>query len=166
MELEVRVVGGVENCFVSLPLKLIETLESTRSAHLLPQVLSLELRSRSNQRWVVAWSGATSSSSFIEVNRCATLSFFFYLCWISNYLFLEALVSEVLPIKAHDSAFCYEIIWCFPDPKSGYEGTYSRQSSLSRSSYCVIFLKQFVQNHRSSRDHLSICTIWKCCWGI
>ncbi|KAH9795822.1 peroxisome biogenesis protein 1 [Citrus sinensis] len=69
MELEVRVVGGVENCFVSLPLKLIETLESTRSAHLLPQVLSLELRSRSNQRWVVAWSGATSSSSFIEVAR-------------------------------------------------------------------------------------------------
>lgn len=63
-------VGGVENCFVSLPLKLIETLESTRSAHLLPQVLSLELRSRSNQRWVVAWSGATSSSSsFIEVAR-------------------------------------------------------------------------------------------------
>lgn len=61
--------GGVENCFVSLPLKLIETLESTRSAHLLPQVLSLELRSRSNQRWVVAWSGATSSSSFIEVAR-------------------------------------------------------------------------------------------------
>lgn len=64
-----RVVGGIENCFVSLPLNLIETLESTRSAHLLPQVLSLELRSRSNQRWVVAWSGATSSSSSVEVAR-------------------------------------------------------------------------------------------------
>lgn len=67
-------VGGIENCFISLPLNLIETLESTRSAHLLPQVLSLELRSRSNQRWVVAWSGATSSSSSVEVNHCATLS--------------------------------------------------------------------------------------------
>lgn len=64
-----RVVGGIENCFVSLPLNLIETLESTRSAHLLPQVLSIELRSRSNQRWVVAWSGATSSSSSVEVAR-------------------------------------------------------------------------------------------------
>lgn len=155
-----RVVGGIENCFVSLPLNLIETLESTRSAHLLPQVLSLELRSRSNQRWIVAWSGATSSSSSIEVNRCATLSLYLFLYMLNFELpFLEALVSEVLPVKAHDSAFCYEIIWCFPDPKSGYEGTYGRKPSLSRSSYCVIILKQFVQNHRSSRDHLSIFTI-------
>ncbi|KAJ0083051.1 hypothetical protein Patl1_11768 [Pistacia atlantica] len=69
MELEVRVVAGIDNCFVSLPLNLIDTLQSTRSG-LLPQVLSLELRSRSNNDlWVVAWSGATSSSSSIEVAK-------------------------------------------------------------------------------------------------
>ncbi|KAG7990266.1 hypothetical protein I3843_02G017200 [Carya illinoinensis] len=69
MEFEVRLVGGVENCFVSLPLPLIQTLDSTRSALLpLPQVLALELRSLSDSRlWHVAWSGATSASSAIEV---------------------------------------------------------------------------------------------------
>ena len=64
MELEVRLVGGIENCFVSLPLSLVQTLDSS-SAHL----LTLELRSRTGHRWFVAWSGATStsSSSAIEV---------------------------------------------------------------------------------------------------
>ena len=64
MELEVRLVGGIENCFVSLPLPLVQTLDSS-SAHL----LTLELRSRTGHRWFVAWSGATStsSSSAIEV---------------------------------------------------------------------------------------------------
>ncbi|TXG48256.1 hypothetical protein EZV62_027550 [Acer yangbiense] len=67
MEVEVRVVGGIENCFVSLPLHFIQTLQSTRSGHL-PQLVSLELRSSNHHNpWVVAWSGATSSSSSIEV---------------------------------------------------------------------------------------------------
>ncbi|CAK7356597.1 unnamed protein product [Dovyalis caffra] len=68
MEFKVKHVGGIENCFVSLPLNLIQTLESTRRPAPLPPVLTLELRSPSaNRHWTVAWSGATSSSSSIEV---------------------------------------------------------------------------------------------------
>ncbi|KAF5735386.1 putative peroxisome biogenesis factor [Tripterygium wilfordii] len=67
MEFEVSHVGGIENCYASLPLQLIQTLESTCSGSL-PQVLCLELRSLSNDgKWVMAWSGAISSSSVIEV---------------------------------------------------------------------------------------------------
>ncbi|KAL5773626.1 hypothetical protein ACOSQ2_013550 [Xanthoceras sorbifolium] len=67
MEVEVRVVGGIENCFVSLPLHFIQTLESTRCGNL-PQLVTLELRSPNHPHpWVVAWSGATSFSSSIEV---------------------------------------------------------------------------------------------------
>ncbi|PIA25324.1 hypothetical protein AQUCO_11800013v1 [Aquilegia coerulea] len=70
MEFEVRVVGGIESCFVSLPLSLIQTLQSTRSGFL-PPVLALELRSLKNNHqnlWHVAWSGsASSSSSSIEI---------------------------------------------------------------------------------------------------
>ncbi|KDP37137.1 hypothetical protein JCGZ_06193 [Jatropha curcas] len=70
MEFQVRHVGGIENCFISLPLQLIQTLESTRPGSLFSQVLTLELRCPNNdQQWVVAWSGATSSSSAIEVAR-------------------------------------------------------------------------------------------------
>ncbi|CAL9016238.1 unnamed protein product [Prunus brigantina] len=66
MEFEVRLVGGIENCYVSLPLALIQTLQSSSSS--LPQVLALELLSSSNDsRWNVAWSGATSTSQAIEV---------------------------------------------------------------------------------------------------
>ncbi|XP_054777758.1 peroxisomal ATPase PEX1 isoform X2 [Prosopis cineraria] len=66
MELEVKLVGSIDNCFVSLPLPLIQLLHSTRSAPL-PHILALELRSRSDDPWVVAWSGATSASNAIEV---------------------------------------------------------------------------------------------------
>ncbi|XP_061360347.1 peroxisomal ATPase PEX1 isoform X3 [Gastrolobium bilobum] len=72
MELEVKVVGGIDNCFVSLPLPLIQTLHSTRSAPL-PEIVALELRSLTNpsqsHTWFVAWSGATSASSAIEVSQ-------------------------------------------------------------------------------------------------
>ncbi|XP_022723598.1 peroxisome biogenesis protein 1 isoform X2 [Durio zibethinus] len=70
MEFEVRHVAGVQDCFVSLPLLLIQTLQSTRSS-LLPPLLSLELRlpSESAHPWIVAWSGATSSSTAIEVSQ-------------------------------------------------------------------------------------------------
>ncbi|XP_034698552.1 peroxisome biogenesis protein 1-like [Vitis riparia] len=68
MELAVRTVGGIESCFVSLPLPLIQTLQSTSSG-LLPPVLALELRSSNNDVWVVAWSGSASTSSSIEVAR-------------------------------------------------------------------------------------------------
>ncbi|KAF8412749.1 hypothetical protein HHK36_000718 [Tetracentron sinense] len=66
MEFEVRVVGGIESCFISLPLSLIQTLQSTCSG-ILPPVLALELRSRDDDLWHVAWSGSASMSSAIEV---------------------------------------------------------------------------------------------------
>ncbi|KAJ8755931.1 hypothetical protein K2173_024476 [Erythroxylum novogranatense] len=70
MEFQVMHVSGIEDCFVSLPLILIQTLQSSRPA-LASQVLSLELRSTDDDglRWTVAWSGATSASSSIEVAR-------------------------------------------------------------------------------------------------
>ncbi|KAK8664514.1 hypothetical protein V6N13_084300 [Hibiscus sabdariffa] len=71
MEFEVRHVAGIEDCFVSLPLLLIQTLQSTRSS-LLPPLLALELRlprASSVDPWTVAWSGATSSSAAIEVSQ-------------------------------------------------------------------------------------------------
>ncbi|GMI93617.1 peroxisome 1, EMBRYO DEFECTIVE 2817 [Hibiscus trionum] len=71
MEFEVRHVAGIEDCFVSLPLLLIQTLQSTRSS-LLPPLLALELRlprASSDDPWTVAWSGATSSSTAIEVSQ-------------------------------------------------------------------------------------------------
>ncbi|KAK8618635.1 hypothetical protein V6N13_132621 [Hibiscus sabdariffa] len=73
MEFEVRHVAGIEDCFVSLPLLLIQTLQSTRSS-LLPPLLALELRlprasSSDEDPWIVAWSGATSSSTAIEVSQ-------------------------------------------------------------------------------------------------
>ncbi|XP_072966422.1 peroxisomal ATPase PEX1 isoform X1 [Typha angustifolia] len=66
MEVEVRVVGGIHSCFVSLPLYLIETLERTRGSAL-PPLLAFELRSPSGDRWNVAWSGSASTSTAIEV---------------------------------------------------------------------------------------------------
>lgn len=58
MEFDVRVVGGIESCYVSLPLSLIQTLQSSY----LPPILAVELRSGANL-WHVAWSGSLSSSS-------------------------------------------------------------------------------------------------------
>ncbi|XP_050232093.1 peroxisomal ATPase PEX1 [Mercurialis annua] len=71
MEFEVKHVTGVENCFISLPLQLIQTLESTRPGGFHSQILTLELRSSSSSHrpWLVAWSGATSSTSAIEIAR-------------------------------------------------------------------------------------------------
>ncbi|KAM7518793.1 hypothetical protein LguiB_017755 [Lonicera macranthoides] len=68
MEFEVILVAGIESCFISLPLALIQTLESTYSGPL-PPCLGLELRSRDadDQLWHVAWSGSASSSSSIEI---------------------------------------------------------------------------------------------------
>ncbi|MCD9558506.1 hypothetical protein HAX54_015903 [Datura stramonium] len=63
MELEVRVVPGIESCFVSLPVTVIQTLESTTASGYLPPVLALELRS-GNHLWRVAWSGSASSNPF------------------------------------------------------------------------------------------------------
>ncbi|KAH6765488.1 peroxisome 1 [Perilla frutescens var. hirtella] len=65
MEFEVRAVGGIDSCFVSLPLSLIQTLQSGY----LPPILALELRSN-DHLWHVAWCGAASSSpSSIEIAR-------------------------------------------------------------------------------------------------
>ncbi|CAJ2650354.1 unnamed protein product [Trifolium pratense] len=64
MEFSVEAVGSIDNCFVSLPLPLIQTLQSTASSSL-PPILALHLRSPTHppHSWFVAWSGATSSSS-------------------------------------------------------------------------------------------------------
>ncbi|XP_024973056.1 peroxisome biogenesis protein 1 isoform X2 [Cynara cardunculus var. scolymus] len=70
MEMEVRAVRGLEGCYVSLPLHLIQTLQSTSSSASLFSFLALELRSIANNDdvWYVAWSGsASSSSSAIEI---------------------------------------------------------------------------------------------------
>ncbi|KAF5935954.1 hypothetical protein HYC85_027083 [Camellia sinensis] len=67
MDLEVRVVAGIESCFVSLPLLLLQTLQQTRSSGSLPHFLALELRSPIQHLWHVAWSGSASSSSSIEI---------------------------------------------------------------------------------------------------
>lgn len=80
MELEVRVVGGIETCFVSLPVSLIQTLESTTASGYLPPILALELRSpqNANQLWRVAWSGSASSHPFpnsIQVHTPQFLKF-------------------------------------------------------------------------------------------
>ncbi|KAG8378201.1 hypothetical protein BUALT_Bualt08G0113200 [Buddleja alternifolia] len=56
MEFEVRVEGGIESCFVSLPLTLIQTLQSGY----LPPILAIELRSDA-RLWHVAWCGSASS---------------------------------------------------------------------------------------------------------
>lgn len=63
---------GIESCFVSLPLNLIQTLLQTSSSSLsgssLPSFLALELRSRSTaDLWHVAWCGSPSSSPAIEI---------------------------------------------------------------------------------------------------
>ncbi|KAJ3688752.1 hypothetical protein LUZ61_017916 [Rhynchospora tenuis] len=73
MEVEVRVVPGVEGCFVSLPLFLIQTLqrgiERENGGSLLPPILGLELRSiaEDGRKWFLAWSHSPSRSSFVEV---------------------------------------------------------------------------------------------------
>ncbi|XP_075494974.1 LOW QUALITY PROTEIN: peroxisomal ATPase PEX1-like [Primulina tabacum] len=74
MEFEVRIVGAAESCFVSLPLSLIQTLQSGY----LPPVLALELRSGA-RHWHVAWCGSASTSpSSIEIAgryaECISLS--------------------------------------------------------------------------------------------
>lgn len=57
-----RSVAGVEGCFVSLPLHLIQTLQSSSN---LFSFLALELRSVANKNdvWFVAWSGSASSTN-------------------------------------------------------------------------------------------------------
>ncbi|XP_042377696.1 peroxisome biogenesis protein 1-like isoform X1 [Zingiber officinale] len=69
MEFEVRAVGGIESCFVSLPLSLIQTLENTRGGFL-PPVLALQLRACSGGGcWNVGWSGSASKTAAIEVDQ-------------------------------------------------------------------------------------------------
>ncbi|XP_030476552.2 peroxisomal ATPase PEX1 [Syzygium oleosum] len=70
LEFEVRAAGGMEDCFVSLPPPLIQTLQQSTPSGLLPHPLALELRClRTRGSWVVAWSGAASPSSAIEVSQ-------------------------------------------------------------------------------------------------
>lgn len=60
--------AGIESCFVSLPLHLIQTLLETSSSSSLSSFLALELRSRSTgELWHVAWCGSPSSSAAIEI---------------------------------------------------------------------------------------------------
>lgn len=67
VEVKVKAVASIETCFVSLPLSLIQTLDSTRSDSLpLPPLLALELRD-GDRLWHVSWSGSASTSSDIEI---------------------------------------------------------------------------------------------------
>lgn len=67
VEVKVKAVASIETCFVSLPLSLIQTLDSTRSDSLpLPPLLALELR-HGDRLWHVSWSGSASTSSDIEI---------------------------------------------------------------------------------------------------
>ncbi|KAJ3678322.1 hypothetical protein LUZ60_002125 [Juncus effusus] len=75
MDVQVRVIGGIESCFVSLPLSLIQTLErglerdrrGVNGGFVLPPVLGLELTDGDGRKWFLAWSGSPSRSSSIEV---------------------------------------------------------------------------------------------------
>uniref|UniRef100_A0A804NPM1 Peroxisomal ATPase PEX1 n=1 Tax=Zea mays TaxID=4577 RepID=A0A804NPM1_MAIZE len=67
LEVQVHVVGGARSCFAALPLHLIHDLERTSATGDLPPVLALELRGPAGARWSLAWSGAASRSSAIEV---------------------------------------------------------------------------------------------------
>lgn len=68
LEVQVHVVGGARSCFAALPLHLIHALERTSATGDLPPVLALELRGPAGARWSLAWSGAASRSSAIEVS--------------------------------------------------------------------------------------------------
>lgn len=72
MEFEVRASKGIENCYVSLPLSLVQNLQSRG---IFPQSLALELRSILNPDhvWFVAWSGSASTSAAIEVSSLSSL---------------------------------------------------------------------------------------------
>lgn len=75
--------GGIESCFVSLPLLLIETLQSTAGG-VLPPVLGLELRSRDGGCWKLAWSGSASRSPAIEVDDHLVACLLSSLCLIPS----------------------------------------------------------------------------------
>ncbi|KAG1365096.1 Peroxisome biogenesis protein 1 [Cocos nucifera] len=103
MELEVRVVGAIESCFVSLPLPFIHTLESTRGGFL-PSFLALELRSRSGDHWNVAWSGSASMSSAIEVLAVIFVGIVYegmkFPLWLHGRIVVDFLVVSTSPKKS------------------------------------------------------------------
>ncbi|KAL9239816.1 hypothetical protein vseg_014099 [Gypsophila vaccaria] len=69
MEMEVRLVGGIQECYVALPLTVLQTLESTLPGQRLPAFLPLQLLSPTSPEVIahVAWSGSASSSSSLEI---------------------------------------------------------------------------------------------------
>ncbi|KAL8151630.1 hypothetical protein V2J09_021438 [Rumex salicifolius] len=72
MEYQVRTVAGIESCYVSLPLSLIQRLDSSARPNFSSQILCLHLQSSSTPSlyWHVAWSGSASTSpSVIEVSQ-------------------------------------------------------------------------------------------------
>ncbi|KAM7258098.1 hypothetical protein ACFE04_013839 [Oxalis oulophora] len=70
MELEVRLVAGLLNCFVSLPSSLIQILQSKSPPIHGIRILQLTDANNQHQRpWLVSWSGATSSHSIIQIDQ-------------------------------------------------------------------------------------------------
>eukprot|EP00249_Psilotum_nudum_P010200 c22398_g1_i1 orf=364-1377(+) len=68
MELEVHIMPGLHDCFVALPLYVIHALQSGHDS--IPSFVVLELRLLdSNNSWYLAWAGAGSTSSFIEISE-------------------------------------------------------------------------------------------------
>ncbi|XP_043700585.1 peroxisome biogenesis protein 1 isoform X2 [Telopea speciosissima] len=97
MDFEVRAVAGIESCFVSLPVSLIQTLQSTRGGFL-PSLLALELRSTDNRSWHVAWSGSASSSSAIEVG--IVYEGMRFPLWLHGRNIIVFLVVSTSPVKS------------------------------------------------------------------
>ncbi|KAI5071916.1 hypothetical protein GOP47_0014167 [Adiantum capillus-veneris] len=72
MEVEVCELPGARDCFAALPLSMIDALQSRQRTHMFKAVL--ELRSSKNTMnneglWYLAWAGAASSSSSIEISK-------------------------------------------------------------------------------------------------
>nr|GMD66240.1 Peroxisome biogenesis protein 1 [Ipomoea batatas] len=90
MEFDVRVAAGIESCFVSLPITLINTLASTVSS----TYLALQLRSSHNNLWHVAWSGSASSPPSASSIQIAQQ----YMRSVLGYLTGRLLKFELFPI--------------------------------------------------------------------
>lgn len=71
MELEVSQVPGIHDCFAALPLEVIEALQGRYKTEMFSVTLELRLSNRVNDQgpWYLAWAGAASTSSSIEVSK-------------------------------------------------------------------------------------------------
>ncbi|MCO5559635.1 hypothetical protein L7F22_013236 [Adiantum nelumboides] len=71
MEAEVSGVAGARDCFAALPLNIIDALQGPHRTEVFKAILELRLLNATNDAgpWYLAWAGATSSSSSIEISK-------------------------------------------------------------------------------------------------